>query len=472
METPPTPLPRTRRLFQYMETAQFPTTSDTQGGGELDPVYDNLSPVQKPPPLLPKPKMASLPGSPTSILPRDTVDGSSPTTRKPPPPLPRPHWGRTPLVFAEAGKSAIPKEPLKEENEQPPPVPHRGKPALVLPETGKTCLTREPIREETEVTKTVYVNSSMCTKSQENMPSPTLHEDTLDMQIWQKKGEKTYRTYRSYEDMDDLREWFKSMQPWDTVVADNEYVVKDELKVFSMKAERVRKALLLLNDIFLTEHVDNLRNHIIELHSIANNIDKVYRGAKIAGITGGATGAVGVGAAVAGILFAPATMGASLLVTAAGVGAVAVGGATGASAAITNKVNSGLDKKKVEKILKDCMDRLREIDDCQRFISTEEEGLREHSLSHLSGAEKEDVAEVRVAKEVSCSSTASSQLLQDFTQGMDVFFDKKDTQKLKSGSETKFAKKIRMVADELQEGLSELTKIQRKLSSLFHDSYH
>lgn len=65
---------------------------------------------------------------------------------------------------------------------------------------------------------------------------------------------------------------------------------------------------------------------------------QVSKGTKIAGITGGATTVAGGVAAAAGVILSPFTLGASLALTAVGVGVAAAGGVTGASAAIANKV--------------------------------------------------------------------------------------------------------------------------------------
>ncbi|XP_008298897.1 apolipoprotein L3-like [Stegastes partitus] len=83
-----------------------------------------------------------------------------------------------------------------------------------------------------------------------------------------------------------------------------------------------------------------LKHHIYELRCIADNLDKVSKGTKIAGITGGATTVAGGVAAAAGVILSPFTLGASLALTAVGVGVAAAGGVTGASAAIANKVTS------------------------------------------------------------------------------------------------------------------------------------
>ncbi|XP_010777148.1 apolipoprotein L5-like [Notothenia coriiceps] len=117
--------------------------------------------------------------------------------------------------------------------------------------------------------------------------------------------------------------------PWSTII--------------KAQAENLYKAIQRFN-LLLSEHGETLKKHTQELLCIADNLDKVSKGTKIAGITGGATSAVGGVAAVAGVALAPFTLGASLLLTVAGAGVMAAGGITGASAAIAHKVTRNSPK--------------------------------------------------------------------------------------------------------------------------------
>lgn len=115
---------------------------------------------------------------------------------------------------------------------------------------------------------------------------------------------------------------------------------------FTMLADKVQRGLRVFNKVF-TERAEFLWHSIIMLHSIADNISTVHQKAKKVGIGGGTTSAVGGVAAIAGLALAPLTFGASLIITAVGVGVATAGGITSASAAISDNVNNMHDRKKV-----------------------------------------------------------------------------------------------------------------------------
>lgn len=110
------------------------------------------------------------------------------------------------------------------------------------------------------------------------------------------------------------------------------------------------------------------------------------------------------------------------------------------------------------------------IEDCLKFINEGMETLRQHDLSILSEARKESV---RVAGVIELAATGGASakaietnsrvcgLIQGFALGMDFYYTQgKDGQKLKKGLESKFAKKIRKLADDLNDGLKELMQIK------------
>ncbi|KAL1005639.1 hypothetical protein UPYG_G00061690 [Umbra pygmaea] len=240
-----------------------------------------------------------------------------------------------------------------------------------------------------------------------------------------------------------------------------------EAKQFTVKAERVLNAVQLYN-LLLNTHGETMKNHITELNDIADNLDKVSKGTKIAGITGGATGAVGGVAAVAGVVLAPLTFGASLALTAVGVGVAAAGGVTGASAAIANKVSNVYDRNKIEQILQDFQDVMDEIEDCLLFISMGMEHLRKHDRSTLQGVNTKTLRVFKLAEVTGMGSSSAinavikaSGNLQGFAVGLDLYYSKIKNEKTKLRSE--FAWKIRTIAQHLDEGLEELFIVKDSL---------
>lgn len=111
-------------------------------------------------------------------------------------------------------------------------------------------------------------------------------------------------------------------------------------------ADKVHRGLRVFNKVF-TERAEVLWQSSITLNALAEDISDFHHKAKIAGITGGTTTAVGGVTAIAGLALAPFTLGVSLVVTAVGVGVAAAGGITSASAAISDNVNNMHDRKKV-----------------------------------------------------------------------------------------------------------------------------
>ncbi|XP_070684175.1 apolipoprotein L6-like [Pempheris klunzingeri] len=270
-------------------------------------------------------------------------------------------------------------------------------------------------------------------------------------------------------DADSLLDWWKGATPWSSLCSDHKNGGDAEKKIIKVKAKQLYKAVQVYI-VLLSKHGDFLTEHTAELLCVADNLDKVSKGTMIAGITGGATTVVGGIAAAAGVILSPLTLGASLALTVVGAGVATAGGLTGASAAIANKVNSTQDKKKIEKTFKEYEDHITKILDCLKFINEGMEQLKQHDLSVLSEARKDSVSVARAiqlaatgggsARAIEANSKASG-LMQGLAIGMDMHFTQgKDGPKLKKGHESKLAKKIRRLAEELNEGLNELMQIR------------
>uniref|UniRef100_A0A3P9KFZ5 Uncharacterized protein n=1 Tax=Oryzias latipes TaxID=8090 RepID=A0A3P9KFZ5_ORYLA len=226
-------------------------------------------------------------------------------------------------------------------------------------------------------------------------------------------------------------------------------------------AEYLYEEIQKYNDM-MSEHGDSLKEAIDELHSIA-----VSKGTKIAGITGGATTALGGVAAAAGVILSPFTLGSSLALTAIGVGVAAAGGVTGASAAIANLSS---DKKKIQVTLQDFEERYEKILPCLKFINEGMDQLKLYGQSTLSEVKTDSENASKVLRMFTSYTsvmaagrcTKVSGTIRGFALGMEFYFNQeKDGQKLKKDLRSKFAKKIDKLADDLGEGFNELTEIQK-----------
>ncbi|KAF4080145.1 hypothetical protein AMELA_G00167050 [Ameiurus melas] len=278
---------------------------------------------------------------------------------------------------------------------------------------------------------------------------------------------QTFSQYhQDSQDNVDVMEWWQSAKTRKEFESSGPE--KFDARTFTQKTENLKRALWVY-DYLLAERGPNLQSHVIELQDVADSIDKVHKGVKIAGITGGAAGALGVAAAVGGVILAPITMGASLAVTAVGVGVAAAGGVTGASAAITNKVHTSMDRKKVETILNDHSIQIEEIERCVKFIGTHIVNLKKYDLSTLWGVDWTSLRMARMAHRFGDSVgtisavSRSSGMIEGLTLGLDMYFSKEDSKQLKKGSETKFAKQIRKVAKQMQASLDELMNFKAML---------
>ncbi|XP_023814709.1 apolipoprotein L3-like [Oryzias latipes] len=241
-----------------------------------------------------------------------------------------------------------------------------------------------------------------------------------------------------------------------------------EKEIIVALAEYLYEEIQKYNDM-MSEHGNSLKEAIDELHSIAANINKVSKGTKIAGITGGATTALGGVAAAAGVILSPFTLGSSLALTAIGVGVAAAGGVTGASAAIANKANLSSDKKKIQVTLQDFEERYEKILPCLKFINEGMDQLKLYGQSTLSEVKTDSENASKVLRMFTSYTsvmaagrcTKVSGTIRGFALGMEFYFNQeKDGQKLKKDLRSKFAKKIDKLADDLGEGFNELTEIQ------------
>ncbi|XP_038156216.1 uncharacterized protein LOC119793225 [Cyprinodon tularosa] len=275
-------------------------------------------------------------------------------------------------------------------------------------------------------------------------------------------------------DTDSLMEWWYTVEKWDELPSDeeDEALREDESKSFSILAEKVERGLRLFNKVF-TEQAEVLWQAIISLHTLADDISEFHHKAKIAGISGGTTTAVGTVTAITGLALAPLTFGASLLITAVGVGVATAGGITSASAAISDNVHNKNDRKQIEEILQDYEDRLLEISKILHFVNQGLYRLRGHPF--LRSGTQHYSQDWDVRKAVQMISMVDSPVmrateitdeavgsLQGLFKGMDKYFTK-ETRELKKSCTKEIVSAIRQVANVLNDCIVELNTIREEL---------
>ncbi|XP_071315569.1 uncharacterized protein [Trachinotus anak] len=275
-------------------------------------------------------------------------------------------------------------------------------------------------------------------------------------------------------DTDSLMEWWYTVEQWDEVPSDEESKVlqEDESKSFTILADKVHHGLRVFNKVF-TERAEVLWQSIITLHTIADDISEFHHKAKIAGITGGTTTAVGGVAAITGLALAPFTFGASLVVTAVGVGVATAGGITSASAAISDNVNNMHDQKKVEAVLKEYEGHLLDIAKILHFVNQGLYKLRGHPFLRSGTQHYSEDWEIRravqiislvdspvmQATQVTDEAVAS---VQGLFEGVDKYFIK-DSRELKKGCKKEIVGQIKEVANRLNDAIVELNTIREEL---------
>uniref|UniRef100_A0A667WKJ0 Protein kinase domain-containing protein n=1 Tax=Myripristis murdjan TaxID=586833 RepID=A0A667WKJ0_9TELE len=109
------------------------------------------------------------------------------------------------------------------------------------------------------------------------------------------------------------------------------------------------------------ETVKELQTNLDKLRTVADGLERVHQGTTIGSLTGGVIGAAGGITSIVGLILAPFTLGASLVVTGVGVGVAAAGGLTAGVSNITNIVNQSSDRKAVRRIIKEFQEKIEAV---------------------------------------------------------------------------------------------------------------
>ncbi|XP_076018682.1 uncharacterized protein LOC143010297 isoform X2 [Genypterus blacodes] len=295
------------------------------------------------------------------------------------------------------------------------------------------------------------------------------------------------------DDEDGLLSWWRTVDGWDEWSEMNQD--EDAQEVVEDAADRVFMAARLFVRLF-NKRGASLQQRILELIALADAADAFHKKTVTASVGGGVASVAGSITTITGLVLAPFTMGASLIVTAVGIGVATAGGLASASANITDTVHSKTDRKKVEQMIQGYQGEIKDIKECLEFVQEGMETLEEWnfdayaesiSKKHLNQNVKHVMKEggragkalvinteslintvqvlsvaggaAKAAQVVSITTGVMSGLF----LALDVFFLAKDSIELRKGAKTDFAAKIRDVCKDLQDGLLELNRIKEQL---------
>lgn len=119
---------------------------------------------------------------------------------------------------------------------------------------------------------------------------------------------------------------------------------------------------------FFNQRGGSLQQRILELLELADAADNFHKKTVAASFGGGVASVAGSVTTITGLILAPFTAGTSLIVTAVGIGVATAGGVASASANITDTVHSKTDRKKVEKMIHDYEEEIKDIKESLEFL--------------------------------------------------------------------------------------------------------
>ncbi|XP_031440770.1 serine/threonine-protein kinase PLK4-like [Clupea harengus] len=107
--------------------------------------------------------------------------------------------------------------------------------------------------------------------------------------------------------------------------------------------------------------VAELQESLQKLRALADGLENLHFGTTVGSLTGGVIGAAGGITSIVGLILAPFTLGASLIVTGVGVGVAIAGGAAAGVSNITNMVNQSMDRRNVKNIISEIQEKLNSV---------------------------------------------------------------------------------------------------------------
>uniref|UniRef100_A0A8C6SE16 Apolipoprotein L6 n=1 Tax=Neogobius melanostomus TaxID=47308 RepID=A0A8C6SE16_9GOBI len=208
-------------------------------------------------------------------------------------------------------------------------------------------------------------------------------------------------------------------------------------------ADRVFMAARLFVRLF-NKRGGSLQQRVLELLSMADAADNFHKKTVTASVGGGVASVAGSITTITGLILAPFTAGASLIVTA------------------VDTVHSKTDRKKVEKMIQDYQEEIKDIKECLDFLQTISKNHLNQNVKHVV-KEGGRAGKALVINTENLIGTHHHWVMSGLFLALDVFFLAKDSMELRKGAKTDFAAKIREVCKDLQGGLLELNRIKGEL---------
>ncbi|NXR44407.1 APLD1 protein, partial [Hippolais icterina] len=111
-----------------------------------------------------------------------------------------------------------------------------------------------------------------------------------------------------------------------------------------------------------------LHGQIAHLHKAAHKLNKLRKRSLIASVGGSTLTAAGAVTAILGLSLSPATLGASLLASAVGLGLATAGGAVSITSDLSLVLCNSQEVRKVQEIAMTCQKQMKEILSCLEFL--------------------------------------------------------------------------------------------------------
>ncbi|KAM9406328.1 uncharacterized protein ACWYII_026846 isoform 2-T4 [Salvelinus alpinus] len=132
--------------------------------------------------------------------------------------------------------------------------------------------------------------------------------------------------------------------------------------------------------------VEELQTTLDKLRTLADGLESMHKGTTIGSLTGGVIGVAGGITSIVGLILAPFTLGASLIVTGVGIGVAVAGGATAGVSNITNMVNQSTDRLAIKNIIKEFQEKMNSVVTSLQNIAEGLETLMQSSSSKIESA--------------------------------------------------------------------------------------